>query len=406
MSSQSYTRRCRECWHTVTSELPEIRKKVVYLDQFVISNIMKTLSPRSAGHERASKDPYWLAIYKKLETLSKYQLIICPDSVYHRSESLVGKDFEDTERIYEHLSHGVTFRRHDEIEHIQVIEHFENYVDGKGDVGPILQNGMIVHGNLHEWQDTITIGIKHRIDPDEIKRIRQQREIAYEAFKKVFEQWRGDKGMKFQDWFMEEVRGFGKGIMGNAAEEAMKRQESFAKFQRTGKIETDDLNNILPSESSLILFQMRRLLADRRIEGYEALKIMARYFISEDILNVPAIKVGALLFAAIARKAAAGQVHPPSRGVFTDVNAISSLLPYCDAMFIDNENAGYLQEVPLRNEITYPTRIFSLNTKQAFLDYLVEIWKNADPAHVTLVTDVYGQDVGKPYLTILEVEHN
>ena len=35
----SYTRRCRSCWHALTFVLPELRKKVIYLDQFVFSNI-------------------------------------------------------------------------------------------------------------------------------------------------------------------------------------------------------------------------------------------------------------------------------------------------------------------------------------------------------------------------------
>ena len=38
-------------------------------------------------------------------------------------------------------------------------------------------------------------------------------------------------------------------------------------------------------------------------------------------------------------------MKPPSKGTFTDVNAIASILPYCDALFVDAEMAGYLGEV-------------------------------------------------------------
>jgi uncharacterized Zn finger protein len=55
-----YMRRCRNrnCWHTVTINLPELRKKVIYIDQCAISNIMKVLSPEVKGHERAAEDPF------------------------------------------------------------------------------------------------------------------------------------------------------------------------------------------------------------------------------------------------------------------------------------------------------------------------------------------------------------
>src|ERR1700693_6379093 len=47
-------RRCRICWYTATVDLPEIRKKIVYLDQFAFSNIMKFLSPEVKGHQRVA----------------------------------------------------------------------------------------------------------------------------------------------------------------------------------------------------------------------------------------------------------------------------------------------------------------------------------------------------------------
>jgi transcription elongation factor Elf1 len=55
-------RRCRACWHTATIYLPEIKKKIVYFDQFAFSNIMKFLSPdrilrnvRSQGNRMAHR---------------------------------------------------------------------------------------------------------------------------------------------------------------------------------------------------------------------------------------------------------------------------------------------------------------------------------------------------------------
>jgi hypothetical protein len=79
-----YTRRCRECWHTDRFPLPRIRKTVVYLDQLVISEMMKALNPAARAHGRV--DSFWLELFERLDVLSKLQLIICPDSETHRDD--------------------------------------------------------------------------------------------------------------------------------------------------------------------------------------------------------------------------------------------------------------------------------------------------------------------------------
>ena len=42
-------RRCRACWYTGTVYLPEIKKKIIYIDQFVFSNFVKTARSRNTG---------------------------------------------------------------------------------------------------------------------------------------------------------------------------------------------------------------------------------------------------------------------------------------------------------------------------------------------------------------------
>ena len=79
---------------------------------------------------------------------------------------------------------------------------------------------------------------------------------------------------------------------------------------------------------------------------------------------------------------------------------ISTLLPYCDAMFIDNECRGYLADGPLCDEIAYDTEAFSFSTKDAFLQYLNEIESSAPEEHLGKVKEVYGPDWGKPFVEL------
>jgi hypothetical protein len=53
-----YTRRCRDCWHSSEYRLPELRRKIIYLDQFVISNLIKLVTPSAKGHEKERPMPF------------------------------------------------------------------------------------------------------------------------------------------------------------------------------------------------------------------------------------------------------------------------------------------------------------------------------------------------------------
>ena len=82
-------------------------KKIVYLDQNVISNMTKVLDPDFLRREDLLKrEPFWLAIYKKLHRLLRLQLIVCPASHFHEAESRLSGNpsFESLQRVYSSLS--------------------------------------------------------------------------------------------------------------------------------------------------------------------------------------------------------------------------------------------------------------------------------------------------------------
>ncbi len=114
------------------------------------------------------------------------------------------------------------------------------------------------------------------------------------------------------------------------------------------------------------------------------------YLTSPCLKEVPFIKISSMLWASVARKAANGGKKLPSRGMSNDIKTISSVLPYCDAMFIDKDCWTYFNEEPLRSELKFGTKLFSLNNKKEFLDYLDAIRAGATPEHLTIVQELYG----------------
>lgn len=112
---------------------------------------------------------------------------------------------------------------------------------------------------------------------------------------------------------------------------------------------------------------------------------------------VPYLHISTLLWAALARKAAVGgQRRAPNHGMMNDVKTVATVLPYCDAMFVDNELAGLLDEEPLRTNIDYDARVFSSNSRDDFLAFLRELRESLSDAYVEKVKEVYGEDWIRP----------
>src|SRR5260221_9293123 len=83
ISGTHYMRRCRDCWHTLRFSLPAVRKVVIYIDQFAISNMLKVQDETTKGHGKATENPFWIELWDTLARLRRCQLICCPDSQEH-----------------------------------------------------------------------------------------------------------------------------------------------------------------------------------------------------------------------------------------------------------------------------------------------------------------------------------
>jgi hypothetical protein len=107
-------------------------------------------------------------------------------------------------------------------------------------------------------------------------------------------------------------------------------------------------------------------------ESHEAAgKRMSEFLVSDEILDLPFVQIQSALYATMAKKAAS-QIKLPTQGFSVDVDAMSCLLPYCDAMFMDREVVGLWRDVqssPSRR-LPYDTKLFSMVSKSEFLSYL------------------------------------
>ncbi len=319
---------------------------------------------------------------------------------FHREESGPTGYFEAMQRIYEHFSGGATFNNHDQITRNQVCEHFANYLNGQPEIEPIAEPSTIVHGELHQWQGLMQISVNMKPGEEEVRETEKSKTETYQRFLSVFERWKKEGHKKFDDWYWEENGGFATGTMQSIQKHIQRRATLPEKVARGEEISLDD---IMPPPSSSLL-QAMQLTARRAglTDQTEIMQKIGEYLFSKNLDHVPAIRIGSLLYAALADQAARGRTNPPSRGVVVDVNMISSLLPYCDAIFVDKENAALLSDKRVSARLRCEARIFSLRNKEEFLTYLDEVIASAPTSHIDHLNNYYGPRWDRPYMTVLE----
>jgi hypothetical protein len=69
------------------------------------------------------------------------------------------------------------------------------------------------------------------------------------------------------------------------------------------------------------------------------------------------------MFAAMAVEASMQQAPRPDQGMWTDISTVSTLLPYCDAMFIDNRCRRLLSAATEGAGLNYDTEVFSISRR-------------------------------------------
>jgi hypothetical protein len=382
-------RRCRACWHTATVYLPEIKKKIVYVDQFTFSNIMKFLSPEVKGHNRAAADPFWKELFEILGVVCHLQLVACPNSREHQHESLTSPFYKALKHTYEHFSGGVSFHDAETIRIRQIANLARAWLRNEpADFD--FNSESISSGRLHAWSDRIFVTVDG-ILPGIVDELRTMRSGTHKGLQEVFEGWRRER-KSFKEVFDAEKTTYGQTVVRMYADDHRKREQMAIMMMRG---QMPPLNDVLPSRTETLVRNLQFIFQQEVGKEQRDAKLAA-FFRSGAINEVPFNLIAASMYASLAAKAAAGQKELPNQGTLTDINIISTLLPYCDAMFVDNKCRALIRDIPRDNALPYGCKVFSPNTGADFIRYLTKIRNSVTPDHLKAVEEVYGPDPMKP----------
>lgn len=378
-------------------------KKVIYLDQFAISEMVKTLDTRSKAHARVN--PLWQQVFEALERVCKLQLAVCPWSLIHRDESLVSEMFEPLKRMYEHLGNGVGFRRPIEIELRQINTALVAWLDGKTPDHD-LNSERITTGSPHRWQGRYLVTVSMHHPAEQVSGLRQRRARLEGALARWFDECRRRSDQSFDHALRIEFDGYRDVLLGAYRDMVNRERELLRLYEATtGEPLPSHIENVAPlvgpgREQVRLILEVSN---GRGIAKNETARILSDFLDSECFRNMPIHAISTRLFAVIAHAAANHQKRPPDQGTANDIDLVSAYLPYCDAMLIDNRTRAMLDKgVPRKYAVNYPCRLFSANVGSEFLDYLKSVEEEADPLIISLVRQVYGENWLKPFVTMFD----
>jgi len=387
-------RRCRACWHTAPVRLPKLKKKIVYVDQFAYSNIMKMLCPDVQGHERAASDPFWKELFETLGVVRHLQLVACPDSREHHNETLTSPFSQLLKSTYEYFSGGDGFEQAEGIKIRQIGQAARCWLKNEPLVFD-LEAASISSGRLHDWDGRMYVTV-NGVLPGTVQGLRESRNRTSTALLDVFVQWQRQK-KTFKEVYAAEKVSHRQALINGYVKQAAKRAQMPMQMLR-GQMPT--LDEILPSWEENQMSSLEHQFVIHAQDRQKGCELLRAFLQSAAIDNTPFNIVGAAMFASLSRKAAGGQKRIPSQGMANDVEAISVLLPYCDAMFVDNECRELLRGIPKEYKLPFGCQVFSYNTRADFIRYLTEIRDSVSPEHLKLVEEVYGRDPLKPPTSI------
>lgn len=372
-------RRCKVCGNAQHEPLPELNKKVVYLDQFAFSELFKL----EAGlrPQQAPLAEFWEEVSQTMKQALHLQQAIFPTSDIHSSETLVARHHAEIREAMNRLGGDATFLDCRDVEMAQTFECFDAFQRG---AEPTFDLGVdrVMKSRRNVWLPNmrIVLDFDYSIFAEDYQKIVQQ---SADDLADIFEQWKVEKPA-FDNVLNAELNSYADAKFNTLLSQTLKA---------TSLLDSDHISEWLNAAAHPVVREFSTLKQEFENKGLseeQAPDRVYEFWKWQGNLEQPYHRVGAYLFAALARKFAAGQKKLPTRGFMNDVKAISAYAPYVDAMFLDRECAALLSEEPLRSELNLRARIFSLSNGNEFIDYLSDIVQNTPPNVKTAASSVYG----------------
>lgn len=370
-----FTMRCVECRQSHSEVLPELDKKLIYLDQFVFSNLFHL---ENEEREIKGNAAFWKEVHKRLKNLVLLQQILLPHSDVHHLETLVSIYSNDLRKCYEHIGGDARLIDTNQLSLHHSRELMVAFIDNRP---PRIERGpdQVLERERNTWLDDMHISVNADYSQfEDAQRASNDRSEA--SLNNLVAFWQREKPSYKEVLELE---------LGTHARE---RKRTVLELVMEG-FAAENAGDIMASINLMMHPIMNEYVMLHKgfervgVEESDIANKIYDFWNWEEHRKQPESLIAAHLFAGMARKVVGGKKEVDG-SFLNDVRAISSYAPFVDAMFVDNECHALLYEA--RNKLEYRAKVFSLNTKDEFIDYLKQI--EADiPSEIREYTNrIYG----------------
>ena len=381
MGPSKLTRRCTQCRYSEQEPLPELDKKVIYLDQFAFSEIFKVKS--GTRNPSAPSREFWERALKSLERAVLLQQVVCPISNIHSQETAVFDRSVELRQACEMIGGDASFIDSSSVELMQFLAFADAFQEDRSIPRIPFKVDDVLEGKRNAWLPDmhITTNMDFGSLADGIRR---SRESGSQELSLLAKRWNEEK-LGFDQQLEAELTGWGETLIKIFAE----NEEARARAAIVG-----DVEQLLATATHPVNILTRQLMAKFKVDRDEVSAKDRQQFLDfmrwNGLEHLPYHRISAYLFAALARRYANGQKRLPSRGTLNDFSAIATYGPYVDAMFLDRECAALLEEEPLKSDLPINCRIYSTRTGEQFVEYLDSLSSKAAVEVSSIANQVYG----------------
>lgn len=374
----SVTRRCVKCRFSHSEKLPALDKRVIYLDQFAFSELFKL---KSGNRRTDAHTDFWVEADQLITRVLLLQQAIFPASEVHHSETIVSAWPVELRHAYEAMGGDVRLEDTNIIQLRQVRAFADAYISGTP-VALDFDIDSVIRGKRNAWLTDMRISLSTDYSQFADATRASVAETAGEIAN-LMAQWRR-MGYGFDEVLEIELGSYQASRLEALAHFAKRHQEAVASGDFMAELNVG-MSSIV-KEMSLMRDVLSRagVPVDRHDEEING------FWCWEGNRDQPFGRILAYMFAALAGQVKAGRIKPPTPGFMNDVKVLGAYAPYVDAMFVDNECATLLSQGRPRDELTYRARIFSLNTKNDFLEYLKVLEASASGEVRRQAESIYG----------------
>ncbi len=360
VGDEHYIRECKSCGKRKRIRLPPLKKRVIYLDQWFLSDLTKLDDSRFDRSKFRQHQRFFEEANDLLHDLVRLKLVICPASPIHFRESIRSAKVAPKRvlAVLKDLSCGIVLKDPDQVLCHQVEQALDCWISGR-DCNHDIYAQEIAKGKINSWASA---QLSHDFTPYrccEQQRFETEKDRRADRLRSVISRWKHQCARSFSEDFEEERRSVANTF----------RLKWADLVNDAGACTTDGQEDALWR----LLGNDRAHLLSRAIRKIDRPEDLREFFQSKEYYGIPAINVEATIWATIAHMVQAGSKNLEDPGLGNDVAFISRYLPYVDVLCVDRALFNALSH-PHCKSVIRGREVFCLkNGKESFLKFLRDL---------------------------------